>query len=160
MIINIYQNVVRKVERSYSETAGSDATLKVNSKSVNSYLSKFEWEIARYQIQGRPLNEIVAQIQAITAKVDEELKKLSINHSEKSLAYNAALRRKVINLTQSDFEDILTPAQAARLDIVDNEYLQTLMVVVPKAIEQEFLNTYHKIGEDIAYMGNPDYTRY
>jgi len=34
------------------------------------------------------------------------------------------------------------------------------MVVVPKAIEQEFVNTYHKIGEDIAYMGNPDYTRY
>jgi len=38
------------------------------------------------------------------------------------------LRRKVVNLAQSDFEDILTPAQAARLDIVNNEYLQTVMV--------------------------------
>jgi len=152
------ENVVRKVERSYVEVAGTSEALKVNSKTVNNYLSKFEWDVARYQIQGRPLNEIVAQIQGLTAKVDDELKKLSLNHSEKTLANNAALRRKVINLAQSDFEDILATNEVARIDITNNDYLNTLMVVVPKAIEQEFLNTYHSIGEDIAYMGNPDYT--
>ena len=36
---------------------------------VEVFLRKFQWDTARYQFSGRPLAEIVAQIQSMTAKV-------------------------------------------------------------------------------------------
>jgi hypothetical protein len=124
------------VERQYVEIAGPEAdTLRVNSQRVEAYLRKFQWDHARYQFSGRQLSELVSQIQAMAGKVDEELKKLSTLYNEKNLALSALQRKKTINLVTSDFEDFLKPAAAARIEVVDTETLLTVMVVVPKALE-------------------------
>jgi hypothetical protein len=98
-------------------------------------LRKFQWDHARYQFSGRQLAEIVAQIQAMAAKVDEELKKLSTLYNEKNLALGTLQRKKTINLTTSDFEDFLKPTAVSKIELVDTESLLTVMVVVPKALE-------------------------
>lgn len=92
--------------------------------------------MAQYPHQGKQLTELVAQIQAMAGKNEEELKMLSTSYTEKNLALAAAKRRQVINLSSSDFEDFLTPEKLAKIEVHNTEHLLTLMVVVPKGNEQ------------------------
>jgi len=131
---------VRKVERQYLEIAGTASeSLRVNSTTVESYLRKFEWDFARYQYSGRSLTDLVSQIQANANKVDEELKKLATNFTDKNLQLSTLQRKKVINLYSSDFEDFLTPEQVARLEILRadtiEKVLETVMIVFSKSLD-------------------------
>jgi V-type H+-transporting ATPase subunit C len=94
----------------------------------------------------------------MAAKVDEELKKLSALYNEKNLYLSGLQRKKTVNLATSDFEDFLKPAQVAKLELLNTETLLTVMVVVPSAIENEFIKTYESIGDEIAAYGGPDWT--
>eukprot|EP00607_Mallomonas_marina_P010101 CAMPEP_0182419166 /NCGR_PEP_ID=MMETSP1167-20130531/3566_1 /TAXON_ID=2988 /ORGANISM="Mallomonas Sp, Strain CCMP3275" /LENGTH=387 /DNA_ID=CAMNT_0024593831 /DNA_START=227 /DNA_END=1390 /DNA_ORIENTATION=- len=153
------ENVVRKVERQYADVAGADAEiLRVNDTNVEAYLRNFQWDYARYRYQGRQLSDLVTQIQTMVAKVDEELKKLSISYGEKTQALSAVQRKKTTNLITSDFEDFLTPDQINKHEFLNTEFLVTLVVIVPSAIEPDFLRTYETIGSEIAAFGGPDWT--
>lgn len=79
---------------------------------------------------------MVAQIQSIAGKTEEELKSLTNTYTEKNLALTAAKRRQVINLTSSELEDFLTPEIIAKIDAQNTETLLTVLVVVPKNAEQ------------------------
>lgn len=152
------ENVVRKVERQYAEIAGAEGeSLRVNETTVELFLRKFSWDFAQYQYQGRQLTELVGQVQSMAAKVEEDLKLLSTACTEKSLALAAVKRKKNVNLTTSDLEDFLTPADIARLDVQDTDNLLTVLVVVPRQLENEFLSTYLELGSSIACYGGPDW---
>lgn len=71
----------------------------------------------------------------MSSKVDDELKSLTGNYTEKNLTLAAVKRKKQVNLTTSDFEDFLTPEAVAKLDLLNTENLLTVMVVVPKPLE-------------------------
>jgi hypothetical protein len=128
--------VTRKIERQYIEVSGTNPEpLRVNETTVESYIKKFQWDFARFQHQGRQLTEIVEQIQSMSGKIDDELKILTGNYTEKNLSLSTMKRRKQINLSTSDFEDFLTPELVAKLDYQDTEHFLTIMVVVPKQLE-------------------------
>lgn len=127
---------MRKVERQYIDTAGPAAeALRINSVRVETFLRKFQWDNARYQFSGRQLPEIVSQVQSMAAKVDEELKKLSLLYNEKTLSLSTLQRKKVVNVTTSDFEDFMKPMAVARLELLNSETLLTVMVIVPASLE-------------------------
>jgi V-type H+-transporting ATPase subunit C len=131
------QNVVRKVERQYLEISGPSAeSLRINSTKVETFLRKFQWDSARYHYPGRQLSEIVAEVQSMAARDDEDLKKLAIKYNEKTLALSTLQRKKTINVSTSDFEDFMKPSSVARLDLIDSETLLTVMVVVPSSLEK------------------------
>lgn len=71
----------------------------------------------------------------MTGKIEEELKMLSNNYTEKNLALAATQRRKQVNVSTSEFEDFLTPEKVAKLDILDTEHLLTVMVVIGRGME-------------------------
>jgi len=111
--------VVKKIERQYFEMQALNTTrkagapippLKVQDRSVESYLQRWTWDFARYQHQGKKLSELVQQITVLTSTADEELKALLAAYAEKAQALANFQRKKVINLTSSDFEDFLTSA--------------------------------------------------
>lgn len=110
---------------------------------VEAIFNRFEWNAAQFQPEGKQLSELVSQIQGVAVKTDEELKVLSATYTDKNMALAAAKRRQVINLTTSDFEDFLKPEAVAKLDMINSENLLTVMVVVPKALEQG--NVYHSL---------------
>lgn len=129
--------MVRKIERQYFDVSGADAdVLRVgNELTVDNYLRNFQWDYARYRYQGRQLPDLVSQIQSMVAKADDELKKLSVSYSEKQQALSALQRKRTTNLITSDFEDFLKPDQVSKHEFLDSEYLVTLAVVVPAALE-------------------------
>lgn len=149
---------MRKVERQYNEIAGTaPEALKINDMPIEKYLRNFQWDFARYRFQGRPLTDIVSQIQGIAGKVDEELKKLSQGFVEKGQALAALQRKKTSNLANADWEDVLTPAEAAKIELIDSDTLKTLLVVVPAALEKDFLANYSTLGGTIASYGGPEW---
>jgi hypothetical protein len=85
--------------------------------------------------------ELVSQIQSLTGKIEEELKTLSTSFTEKNVALAATQRKKVINLASSDFEDFLKPEDVAKIDLLSSESLLTVMVTVPKQLENGFIIT-------------------
>jgi hypothetical protein len=130
---------VRKVERQFSDIAiNSKEKLKLNSQTPEEYIKSFSWDFSAYPNSNRQLSEIVSQIQSIANKVDEELKKMISSYNDKSLILTTLQRKKIINLTTSDFEDFLTPESVARLEILRAEgdsCMETIMAVCPKSIE-------------------------
>jgi V-type H+-transporting ATPase subunit C len=159
------ENVVRKVERQYLDIRAAmpapsnpeSVALRVNESTVEAYLRKFQWDFARYQYQGRHLSELVSQIQAMAAKIDDELKIMTTSYADKTVAFAALQRKKTIVLSTSDFEDFLKPEKVARLDLINTDTLLTVMIVVPKGSEDEFLTEYNNIGSTIAAFGGPDW---
>lgn len=115
-------SVVKKIERQYFEIQALNTTrkagtpvppLKVQDRTVDSYLQRWTWDFARYQHQGKKLSELVQQITVLASTADEELKTLLAAHTEKVQTLANCQRKKVINLTNSDFEDFLTPARTS-----------------------------------------------
>ena len=152
--------MVRKVERQYTDVAGADAeVLRVaNEMTVENYLRNFQWDYARYRYQGRQLPDLVSQIQTLVAKVDDELKKLSVSYNEKVQTLSSLQRKRTINLATSDFEDFLPAEKAAKLDFVDTEYMKTVVVLVNSQTEPEFLRSYETLGFSVAAFGGTDWT--
>jgi V-type H+-transporting ATPase subunit C len=132
------ENVVRKIERQYLDVAGADAeVLRVaNEMTVDNYLRNFQWDYARYRYQGRQLPDLVSQIQIMVAKVDDELKKLSVSYNEKLQTLSALQRKRTVNLVTSDFEDFLSAETVAKLEFLNTDYLQTLIVCVNSQTEK------------------------
>ena len=98
---------------------------------VENFLRNFQWDYARYRFQGRQLPDLVSQVQAMVAKVDDELKKLSISYNEKVQHLSAVQRKKTTNLVTSDLEDFLPADTPSKFEFVNSEYLVTILVVVP-----------------------------
>ena len=126
---------------------------------MSAYLSKWTWDYARYQYQGRKLSDLISQVTSQTAYTDEELKKLVANHGDKLTVLGNWQRKKTINLSTSDFEDFLTSNMLSNIDIIDNDNLLTVMVSMPKDVENEFLANYSNNdgwAKDIASYGSPE----
>jgi hypothetical protein len=87
-------------------------------------------------MQNRPLVELSNQITAMTARVDEELKKISTIHNDKVTTLSALVRRRIVNFTTSDFEDFLTLRDISNAEFINSDTLLTVVVVVPKQFEQ------------------------
>ena len=99
-------------------------------------MRNFQWDYSKYRFQGKPISEIVSQVQGLAAKVDEELKKLNLANVEKEQAYTALLRKKSANLATADFEDVLTVADVKKIEILNTDTLLTMFVVLPVAQEK------------------------
>lgn len=150
------ENVIRKIERQYTDMAGAEAQqLTVNGAPPQRYLETFSWDVAKYS-KRRTLPELVALILSGAGSVDEELKQLTVNLQEANQRLTALVRKKGGNLLSNPIEEYLKPEMMTHFK--DTEYLKTVCVVVPKTIEQEFTSTYHTIGEDIAGYGGPDWS--
>ncbi|VDD86614.1 unnamed protein product [Enterobius vermicularis] len=116
----------------------------VNGKDIKTYVTKFQWEGAKYPLKQslKVLSEIIGK--QIT-QIDNDLK-------TKATAYNnlknslASIDRKATgSLITKDLSDIVKADDF----VLNSEYLQTLMVVVPKQLEKEWRAKYQTLTDMI-----------
>ncbi|KAH1014909.1 hypothetical protein HUJ05_012717 [Dendroctonus ponderosae] len=109
-----------------------------------SYLTRFQWDIAKYPIK-QSLRNIADIISKQVGQIDADLK-------TKSSAYNN-LKGSLQSLEKKQTGSLLTRNLADLVKkehfILDSEYLQTLIVIVPKNSFQEWNATYEKITDMI-----------
>ncbi|TDH72895.1 hypothetical protein CCR75_006676 [Bremia lactucae] len=148
----LIESVVRKIERQFHDLSKGDQVLTIDGVPVERYLSFFSWDEAKHPHR-RPLPEIVSIIQSSVGKIEEELKQLGSRYSEKKQQLVGLQRKKGGNLMVANLNDVLTPDVVSKSDFVNTEYLQTMIVVVPKNLEEQWLQEYSQIGDQIAEYG-------
>ncbi|XP_060527467.1 V-type proton ATPase subunit C isoform X2 [Cylas formicarius] len=109
-----------------------------------SYLTRFQWDIAKYPIK-QSLRNIADIISKQVGQIENDLK-------TKSSAYNN-LKGSLQSLEKKQTGSLLTRNLADLVKkehfILDSDYLQTLLVIVPKSQFNEWNATYEKITDMI-----------
>lgn len=118
--------------------------LMANNSDLPSYITRFQWDIAKYPIK-QSLRNIADIISKQVGQIDADLK-------TKSSAYNN-LKGSLQNLEKKQTGSLLTRNLADLVKkehfILDSEYLTTVLVIVPKAMFAEWYATYEKITDMI-----------
>ncbi|XP_023179505.1 V-type proton ATPase subunit C isoform X1 [Drosophila hydei] len=133
--------------------------LQANNTELPQYLTRFQWDMAKYPIK-QSLRNIADIISKQIGQIDGDLK-------TKSQAYNN-LKGNLQNLEKKKTGSLLTRNLADLVKkehfILDSEYLTTLLVIVPKAMANDWLTNYEKITDMIVPRSSqlikedPDYS--
>lgn len=118
--------------------------LLANNSDLSAYITRFQWDMAKYPIK-QSLRNIADIISKQIGQIDADLK-------TKSSAYNN-LKGSLQNLEKKQTGSLLTRNLADLVKkehfILDSEYLTTLLVIVPKAMANDWLANYEKITDMI-----------
>ncbi|ELR18631.1 Vtype proton ATPase subunit C, putative [Acanthamoeba castellanii str. Neff] len=117
--------------------------LAVNNIGLDSYLSTFEWDEAKYKLTS-PLKDVIDAVSTTMTKIDEELRTKSASFQSVTQAIAAEKKKATGNLMVRDLSDLIKPE-----DAIDTDYLTTLFVVVNKAGAKEWLDEYETIVSDV-----------
>nr|XP_023025322.1 V-type proton ATPase subunit C [Leptinotarsa decemlineata] len=143
------EQVTRKVAQYLGEVLEDQRdklqeNLMANNTDLPNYLTRFQWDIAKYPIK-QSLRNIADIISKQVGQIDADLK-------TKSSAYNN-LKGSLQNLEKKQTGSLLSRNLADLVKkehfILDSEYLQTLLVIVPKQQFSEWNATYEKITDMI-----------
>ncbi|KAK9759212.1 V-ATPase subunit C [Popillia japonica] len=116
--------------------------LMANNSDLPSYITRFQWDIAKYPIK-QSLRNIADIISKQVGQIDADLK-------TKSTAYNN-LKGNLQNLEKKQTGSLLTRNLADLVKkehfILDSEYLTTLLVIVPKVGFNDWQASYEKLTD-------------
>lgn len=137
------EGLVKKFKRSYHEFKGKDAQeLLVEGKNIHAYIEEWQWNAAKYPVAA-PLRDLTTRIQQDLLSNDDDLKKKSSKFMEYQTAVTSLERKETGTLLVRPLGPLVKPE-----DILEKDFITTLLVVVPKAKEQEFLATYETLERD------------
>ncbi|KAI3947143.1 hypothetical protein MKW92_022161 [Papaver armeniacum] len=137
---NFVEGVSHKIRRQIEElerVSGVESSgLTVNGVPVDSYLTRFAWDEAKYPTMS-PLREIVDGIHVQVAKIEDDLKVRVAEYSNVRSQLNVINRKQSGSLAVRDLSNLVKPE-----DIVISEHLVTLLAVVPKYSQKEWEASY------------------
>lgn len=123
--------------------SAGDRILAVNNVGLDSYLSTFEWDEAKYKLTS-PLKDVIDAVSTTMTKIDEELRTKSASFQSVTQAIAAEKKKATGNLMVRDLSDLIKPE-----DAIDTDYLTTLFVVINKAGAKEWLDEYETVVSDV-----------
>ncbi|KAM3726276.1 V-type proton ATPase subunit [Dirofilaria immitis] len=141
------EQVTRKLTQYFADVLEDEQdklqeNLIVSGKDVKTYVTKFQWESAKYPLKQslKVLSDIIGK--QIT-QIDNDLK-------TKSTAYNN-LKNSLASIDRKTTGSLLTKdlSEIVKADdfILNSEYLQTLLVVIPKTLAKEWQQKYESLSD-------------
>ncbi|CAM8942081.1 unnamed protein product [Rhodiola kirilowii] len=135
----VSQKIRRQIE-DLERLSGVDTTsLTVDGVPVDSYLTRFSWDEAKYPTMS-PLKDIVDGIQHQVAKIEDDLKVRVAEYNNVRSQLNAINRKQSGSLAVRDLSNLVKLE-----DIVASEHLVTLLAVVPKYSQKDWLSCYETL---------------
>ncbi|KAG7895575.1 hypothetical protein KL906_005028 [Ogataea polymorpha] len=118
------------------------AKQKIDGKYVDQYLESFRWNTSRYRLD-KPIEELINLISSEALNVDNDLRSSYANYNQAKSNLVAAQRKQTGDLSVKSLHDIVR----AEHFVLDSEHLQTVLLAVPKSLNDEFLNQYETLVE-------------
>jgi V-type H+-transporting ATPase subunit C len=162
------EGVVRKVERQITEgfnaslaasnnsNSNSIQTFRVGSSSVNEYVRKFTWDSDKYSTK-ESLTNIMQRLVKEAEQIDNDMREVGAVYSEKKSALQALERKRSGNIMVCGLEEVITPQLVDKTGVefqpADSEYFSTILLVISKVAEEEFLQVYEKLDGDSVPVG-------
>ncbi|VDN26275.1 unnamed protein product [Gongylonema pulchrum] len=141
------EQVTRKLTQYFAEILEEERykleeNLTVSGKDVKTYVTKFQWESAKYPLKQslKVLSEIIGK--QIT-QIDNDLKTKSTMYNNLKNSLASIDRKATGSLITKDLSDIVK----AEDFVLNSEYLQTLMVVVPKSLAKDWQHKYETLSD-------------
>ncbi|KAF6998067.1 hypothetical protein CFC21_014226 [Triticum aestivum] len=141
---NIFiEGVSHKIRRQIEdlERAGGvePGTLTVDGVPVDSYLTRFVWDEGKYPVNA-PLKETVASIQSQVAKIEDDMKVRVAEYGNVKSQLGTINRKQTGSLAVRDLSNLIKPE-----DMVTSEHLVTLLSIVPKYSQKDWLSSYESL---------------
>ncbi|KAJ9676537.1 hypothetical protein PVL29_021849 [Vitis rotundifolia] len=138
------EGVTHKIRRQIEElergSGGESNALTVDGVPIDSYLTRFVWDEAKYPTMS-PLREIVDDIHVQVAKIEDDLKVRVAEYNNVRSQLNAINRKQTGSLAVHDLSNLVKPE-----DIITSEHLVTLLAVVPKYSQKDWLSSYETLA--------------
>ncbi|KMS99091.1 hypothetical protein BVRB_3g066890 [Beta vulgaris subsp. vulgaris] len=139
------EGVTHKIRRQIDElerSSGVDGgALTVDGVPIDSYLTRFVWDEAKYPTMS-PLKEVVDGIHSFVAKVEDDLKVRVAEYNNVRSQLNAINRKQSGSLAVRDLSNLVKPE-----DVVASEHLVTLLSVVSKFSQKDWLSSYETLTD-------------
>ncbi|XP_060204195.1 V-type proton ATPase subunit C [Lycium barbarum] len=129
----------RQIEELERISGVLSSSLTVDGVPVDSYLTRFAWDEAKYPTMS-PLKEIVDGIHSQVAKIEDDLKVRVSEYNNVRSQLNAINRKQTGSLAVRDLSSLVKPE-----DIVTSEHLTTLLSVVSKYSQKDWLSSYETL---------------
>ncbi|CAN7064194.1 unnamed protein product [Brassica oleracea var. botrytis] len=137
----VSQKIRRQIEELERISGVESNALTVDGVPVDSYLTRFVWNEAKYPTMS-PLKEVVENIQSQVAKIEDDLKVRVAEYNNVRGQLNAINRKQSGSLAVRDLSSLVKPE-----DIVASEHLETLLAVVPKYSQKDWLACYETLTD-------------
>lgn len=143
------EQVTRKVAQYLSEVLEHEKdklaeNLMANNVDCFTYVTKFDWDYAKYPVK-QQLKSISETISKQVSLIDNDLKSKSNAYNQIKQTLQALQKKQTGSLLTRNISDIIKKEDF----ITDSEYLETLIVVVPKHSFDEWLTCYETLCEYI-----------
>lgn len=140
---NFIEGVSHKIRRQIEElervSGVVSSSLTVDGVPVDSYLTRFVWDEAKYPTMS-PLRDIMDGIQVQISKIEDDLKVRVSEYNSVKSQLNAINRKQAGSLAVRDLSNLVKPQ-----DIIATEHLTTLLAIVPKYSQKDWLSSYETL---------------
>lgn len=143
------EGVTHKIRRQMEEleralppgtTAGPSHQLTVEGVPLETYITRFNWDEAKYPVMS-PLRETVDTIHDTVSKLEDDLKIRSSEYASVKGQLSAINRKAGGSLLVRDLSTLVKES-----DIVSSEHMITLLVVVSKFAEKDWIKSYETLS--------------
>ncbi|KAL0429640.1 UNVERIFIED_CONTAM: V-type proton ATPase subunit C [Sesamum radiatum] len=138
-IEGVSHKIRRQIEELERVSGVVSSSLTVDGVPVDSYLTRFVWDDAKYPTMS-PLREIVDGIHGQIAKIEDDLKVRVAEYNNVRSQLNAINRKQAGSLAVRDLSNLVKPE-----DIISSEHLTTLVAIVSKYSQKDWLSSYETL---------------
>ncbi|XP_038987192.1 V-type proton ATPase subunit C-like [Phoenix dactylifera] len=138
-IEGVSHKIRRQIEDLERASGVEGGALTVDGVPVDSYLTRFVWDESKYPTMS-PLREIVDTIHVQVAKIEDDMKVRAAEYNNIRGQLNAINRKQSGSLAVRDLSNLVKPE-----DIITSEHLVTLLAVVPKYSQKDWLSSYETL---------------
>lgn len=135
----VSHKIRRQIEELERVSGVESNALTVDGVPVDSYLTRFVWDEAKYPTMS-PLRETVDSIHSQVSKIEDDLKVRVAEYNNVRSQLNAINRKQSGSLAVRDLSNLVKPE-----DIITSEHLVTLLAVVPKYSQKDWLASYETL---------------
>ncbi|AET38900.1 H(+)-transporting V1 sector ATPase subunit C Ecym_3414 [Eremothecium cymbalariae DBVPG len=119
-------------------------TISINNIPIQEYLNDFHWHNRKFKLD-KSIKELISEISNECFQLDADVRSTYTNYNNAKTNLVAAERKKTGDLSVSSLHDIVT----AEDFITNSEYLTTVLVVVPRNLQDEFENSYETLTKNV-----------
>ncbi|MEE6512458.1 hypothetical protein FKM82_019461 [Ascaphus truei] len=141
------ESVIKKIVQYIGEVMDDSKdkvqeNLLANGVDLVTFLSRFEWDMAKYPVK-QPLKNITDALSKQMSQIDTDLKSRASTYNNIKGNLQSMERKTVGNLLTRTLADIVNKEDF----VLNSEYLITLLVVVPKSSYAAWQKTYESLSD-------------
>ncbi|XP_075719999.1 V-type proton ATPase subunit C 2 isoform X1 [Rhinoderma darwinii] len=139
---DVMNDSAEKAQENLLANGGTKKKMKHMHIDLISYLSRFEWDMAKYPVK-QPLKNLTDSLSKQMSQIDTDLKSRALTYNNIKGNLQSLERKTVGNLLTRTLADIVNKEDF----VLNSEYLITLLVVVPKTSYTAWQKTYESLSD-------------